>query len=285
MSALVTERQDGWSSSTESGLQTGSHPTNCIGAAFLVLNRTTRRPGRSLISIRNLLVSDQVVSVACQGGDVVVINKYLAEFMGTLILVFGGSMGILAVGGATGAAEIVAIGLAFGMSLLAGIWALAHVSGAHFNPAVTLGMLVEGRINLSDAVGYWIGQFAGAAVASLLVAAASSSEIVAGTMTTFSDRGTAILVEVALTAIFVWVILAVTKTGGKAAPAAIALTLVGIHISGIPFSGASVNPARSFGPAVVSGEFGDLWVYLVFPMVGALVAWGLYRLFPAPDSA
>ncbi|MDH3190418.1 MAG: aquaporin [Acidimicrobiia bacterium] len=213
-----------------------------------------------------------------------VINKYLAEFMGTLILVFGGSMGILAVGGATGAAEIIAIGLAFGLSLLAGIWALAHVSGAHFNPAVTLGMLVEGRINLSDAVGYWIGQFAGAAVASLLVAAASSSEVVAGTMTAFSDRGTAILVEVALTAIFVWVILAVTRTGGNAAPAAIALTLVGIHIAGIPFSGASVNPARSFGPAVVSGEFGDLWVYLVFPMVGALVAWGLYRLFPAPET-
>lgn len=213
-----------------------------------------------------------------------VINKYLAEFMGTLILVFGGSMGILAVGGAVGAAEILAIAFAFGLALLAGIWVLGHVSGAHFNPAVTLGMLLEGRISLGDSIGYWVGQFAGAAVASLLVAGASSTEAVAGTMTTFTDRGTAILVEIALTTVFVWVILAVSRTGGNAAPAAIALTLVGIHLAGIPFSGASVNPARSFGPAVVSGEFGGLWVYLVFPLVGGAVAWALYRLFPAAET-
>ena len=214
-----------------------------------------------------------------------VINKYLAEFMGTLILVFGGSMGILAVGGATGAAEIIAIALAFGLSLLAGIWALGHVSGAHFNPAVTLGMLLDGRISLSDSIGYWVSQFAGGAVASLLVAGASSTDIVAGTMTTFSDRGTAILVEVALTAIFVWVVMAALRSGGTAAPAAIALTLVGVHLAGIPFSGTSVNPARSFGPALVSGNFDDLWVYIVFPLVGALVAFGLYRLFPVAEEA
>ncbi|HJQ75793.1 MAG TPA: aquaporin, partial [Acidimicrobiia bacterium] len=81
-----------------------------------------------------------------------VINKYLAELLGTLILVGLGSMGILAAGGATGAAEMVAIGLAFGLALLAGIWALGHVSGAHFNPAVTLAMLADGRISLTDAI-------------------------------------------------------------------------------------------------------------------------------------
>lgn len=214
-----------------------------------------------------------------------VINKYLAEFMGTLILVFAGSMGILAVGGANGPAEIIAIALAFGLALLAGIWVVGHVSGAHFNPAVTLGMLVDGRMSFSDSIGYWVAQFAGAAVASLLVAGASSTDIVAGTMTTFTDQGTAILMEVALTVIFVWVILAVATSGGNAAPAAIALTLVGVHLAGIPFSGASVNPARSFGPAVVSGQLSGLWVYLVFPMVGGLLAVGLYRLFPVPDKA
>lgn len=213
-----------------------------------------------------------------------VINKYLAEFMGTLVLVFMGSMGILAVGGATGAAEMLAIGLAFGLALLAGIWAVGHISGAHFNPAVTLAMLLDGRVTVSDAIGYWVGQFAGAAVASLLVAGASDTNTVAATMTTFSDRSTAILMEVALTAIFVWVIMAV-RTGGHAAPLAISLTLVGVHLAGIPFSGASVNPARSFGPAVVSGEFSNLWVYLIFPMVGGVVAWGLYRLFPVPDPS
>ncbi len=262
---------------------------DCRGPSPCLLH--VPKSGESTLSANSLRVSgnlfqpEQVESVASKEELTLVINKYLAEFMGTLILVFGGSMGILAVGGANGAAEMLAISLAFGMALLAGIWALGHVSGAHFNPAVTLSMLLDGRIGVSDAIGYWVGQFAGAAVASLLVAGASSTDIVAGTMTTFTDQGTAILMEIALTAIFVWVIMAVTKTGANAAPAAIALTLVGVHLSGIPFSGASVNPARSFGPAVVSGNFADLWVYLVFPLVGALVAFGLYRLFPAPDEA
>ena len=215
----------------------------------------------------------------------VVINKYLAEFMGTLILVFGGSMGILAVGGANGAAEIVAIAFAFGLSLLAGIWVLGHVSGAHFNPAVTLGMLLDGRISLSDSIGYWVSQFAGGTMASLLVAAASSTDIVAVTRTTFDDLSTGILVEIALTAIFVWVVMAAVRSRGTAAPLAIALSLVSVHLAGIPFSGTSVNPARSFGPALVSGTFDDLWVYIVFPLVGALVAFGLYRLFPVGEEA
>lgn len=213
-----------------------------------------------------------------------VINKYLAEFMGTLILVFGGSMAILSVGGATGTAEIVAIGLGFGLSLFAGIWALGHISGAHFNPAVTLGMLLDGQVSLSDAIGYWVAQFAGAAVASLIVAFASSTDAVAGTVTGFTDQGAAILIELAFTALFVWVIMAAVKRGGNHAPLAISLTLVAIHLGAIPVSGSSVNPARSFGPALVSGEFGDLWVYIVFPLLGAVIAYGLYRLFPVADS-
>jgi aquaporin Z len=216
--------------------------------------------------------------------NILAINKYLAEFMGTFILVAVGSLGILAMGGAVGPAEFLGIGLAFGMALLAGIWVVGHVSGAHFNPAVTLAMLIDGRTSLTDAIGYWIGQFAGAAVGSLVILAASSQDAVATTVTGFSDRGTAIIVEVALTAMFVWTILAVTKSGGNHAPLAIALTLVGVHLAGIPFSGASVNPARSFGPAAVAGEFTDFWVYVVFPLVGALLAWGLYSLFPVSDE-
>jgi len=212
------------------------------------------------------------------------INKYLAEFMGTFILVAVGSLGILAMGGASGPAELIGIGLAFGMALLAGIWVVGHVSGAHFNPAVTLAMLIDGRTSLSDAIGYWVGQFAGAAVASLVILAASSEEAVASTVTGFSDQSTAIIVEVALTAMFVWTIMAVTRSGGNHAPLAIALTLVGVHVAGIPFSGASVNPARSFGPAVVAGEFTDFWVYVVFPLVGGLLAWGLYSMFPVGDE-
>ena len=212
-----------------------------------------------------------------------VVNKYLAEFLGTFVLVFFGSMGILSVGGAAGAAEIVAISFAFGLALLAGIWAVAHISGAHFNPAVTLAMLVDGRTSFGDAVGYWVGQFAGATVASLVVLAATSREAVAGTVTGYETLSTGILMEIVLTLVFVWVILAVTRTGGNHAPVGIALTLVAVHLAGIPFSGASVNPARSFGPAVVSGEFDQLWVYIVFPLVGALVSFAFFRLFPPEE--
>ncbi|MGH8913160.1 MAG: MIP/aquaporin family protein [Acidimicrobiia bacterium] len=210
-----------------------------------------------------------------------VINKYLAEFFGTFILVFVGSMTILAVGGAGGAAEIIAIGLAFGLALMAGIWVVGHVSGGHFNPAVTLGMLLDGRTSFGDAIGYWIAQFAGAGVASLAVLAATTRDDVGVTVTAYEKLSTGILMEIVLTTIFVWLILAVTKRGGNSAPAAIGLTLASLHLAGIPFSGTSLNPARSFGPAVVSGDIEQLWAYIVFPLVGGIVAWALYRLFPA----
>jgi aquaporin Z len=214
-----------------------------------------------------------------------VINKYLAEFMGTFVLVFVGSLAILA--NVLSQGPILAIAFGFGLALLAGIWAVGHISGAHFNPAVTLAMLLDKRTSFSDAIGYWIAQFAGASVASLVVWGASSRLEVAATTTRYTELSTGILVELALTAIFVWVILAVTRTGGNHAPIAIALTLVTVHVAGIPFSGASVNPARSFGPAIVSGApeaIEQLWVYIVFPLVGAILAFALYRLFPAGEG-
>jgi aquaporin Z len=219
-----------------------------------------------------------------------VINKYLGELLGTVILVGLGSMGILAVGGAFvdgswQAANILVIGLGFGLALLAAIWVVGHVTGAHFNPAVTLGALLDGRLSLSDAIGYWVAQFAGATLASLIILAlAGDRASVAATATTYGDLGTAIVAEIMLTAVFVWVILAATARGGNHAPAAIALTLVGVHVVGIPFSGTSVNPARSFGPALVGGTIGSgLWVYIYAPVIGAVIAWALYRLFPAKD--
>lgn len=215
-----------------------------------------------------------------------VINKYLGELLGTLILVGLGTMGILAMGGAGGPAEVIGIGLGFGLALLAGIWVVGHVTGAHFNPAVTLAALLDKRMSLSDAIGYWVGQFAGATVGSLIVLAASSQADVAATTTGYEELSTAIVVEIVLTAVFVWTILAVTKTGANHAPLAIALVLAGVHVVGIPFSGSSVNPARSFGPALVGGDFGStLWVYIYAPLIGAVIAWALYRLFPARDEA
>jgi aquaporin Z len=217
-----------------------------------------------------------------------VINKYLGEFFGTFILVGLGSMGILAALGFGGAGTVpflIAVALAFGLALLAGIWAVGHLTGAHFNPAVTLAALLDKRLALGDAIGYWVAQFAGATVGSLLILAVSgSSEGVASTATNYTDLTTAIATEVTLTAVFVWVILAVTRRGENHAPLAIALTLVVVHLAGIPFSGASVNPARSFGPAVVSGEISStLGVYIYAPLIGAVIAYGLYRLFSAEE--
>lgn len=218
-----------------------------------------------------------------------VINKYLAELMGTMILVGLGSMGILAVGelgGADDPAKLVAIGFAFGLALLAGIWAVGHVSGGHFNPAVTLAALLDKRVSFSDAIGYWVAQFAGGCVGSLLILGASGSQAaVASTATTYTKYSTALVVEILLTMVFVWVILSVTKRGGNHAPAAIALTLVGAHLAGIPFSGSSLNPARSFGPAVVGNMFDSrLGVYIYAPLIGAVIAYALYRLFPVAEE-
>lgn len=214
-----------------------------------------------------------------------VINKYLAEVMGTLILVGLGTMGILSMGGANGPAEVIGIAFGFGLALLAGIWVVGHISGAHFNPAVTLAALLDKRLSLADAIGYWVAQFAGATIGSLIILAASGSRAaVASTATTYQDLTTAIVVEIALTTVFVWVILSATRLGENHAPLAISLTLLGVHVVGIPFSGASVNPARSFAPVVVGGEIGStLWVYIYAPLIGAVLAWGLYRLFPSDD--
>lgn len=214
------------------------------------------------------------------------INKYLAELMGTFVLVGLGSMGILAADavGETGAAKLILVAFAFGLALLAGIWAVGHVSGAHFNPAVTLAMLLDKRIALGDAIGYWVAQFAGGILGSLIILAVSGSRVaVFATGTYYDNYTTGLVSEIMLTAVFVWVILAVVRRGGNHAPAAIALSLVGVHMAGIPFSGASVNPARSFGPAIVSGFDPDIWLYLYAPLVGAIIAFALYRLFAVED--
>lgn len=214
-----------------------------------------------------------------------VINKYLGEVLGTVILVGLGTMGILAMGGAGGPAGVIGIGLGFGLALFAGIWAVGHVTGAHFNPAVTLAALLDKRLTLSDAIGYWVAQFVGATVGSLIVLAATGSRAdVAATATGYEELRTAIVAEIVLTTVFVWTILSATRLGGNHAPLAIALVLTGVHVVGVPFSGASVNPARSFAPVVVGGEVGStLWVYIYAPLIGAVIAWSLYRLFPVED--
>jgi aquaporin Z len=214
----------------------------------------------------------------------VTINKYLAELVGTFILVFIGSMSVLAAA-AVGSPVMVAVPLGFGLGLLAAIYAVGHVSGGHFNPAVTLAMWLDKRTSTSDLIGYWIGQFVGGIAASAVVLAASDSAAVGSTVSVPVDTATGLLVEFVLTLIFVMVILASTRKALGMAGLAIPLTLVAVHLAGIPFSGASVNPARSFGPALIVGDLGNIWIYLVAPLAGAAIAWVFWRMFGGDEEA
>jgi aquaporin Z len=225
--------------------------------------------------------------VVSEGRTTLVINKYLAETVGTYILVGVGSMAILAVT-ATEGPLVVAWAFAFGLALLAGIYAVGDVSGGHFNPAVTLAAFLDKRVDFTDLVGYWIGQIVGALLASLTVLAVAQQAGVQGTYTRLGagvEAWEGFLVEAVLTAIFVLVILTATKRAAATAGLAISLTLVAIHLAAIPFTGASVNPARSFAPAVIGNDAPDLWVYILAPLVGAVVGWALFRLFHADALA
>ncbi|HYL40155.1 MAG TPA: aquaporin, partial [Candidatus Binatus sp.] len=173
----------------------------------------------------------------------------------------------------------------FGLGLLAALTIFGHVSGGHFNPAVSLAAIFDGRIDPLPGIGYMVFQVIGAILASLMVLVIVNKDAVTATV---SANGVgdpqAFVVETIFTAIFVAVILTVTQKQPSMAPLIIGLTLTAIHFATIPVSGASVNPARSIGPALVAGNYSHLWVYLAGPMLGGLIGWGVYRFFTPPDD-
>jgi aquaporin Z len=209
-------------------------------------------------------------------------RAYLAELLGTFLFFTIGYASV----GAIGASGVPTPGLlvvpfAFGFGLLAAIFAFGHVSGGHFNPAVTVAMVLDKRTTPADAVGYIIAQVIGAIGAGAVVLIAVSQDAVKAGVTKpgagVSDVG-ALILEVVFTAGFIAVILASTKRAPTLAPLAIPLALVAIHFATATLSGASVNPARSIGSAVVGGELGSLWIYIVAPIVGAVVGWAVYQV-------
>ena len=212
-------------------------------------------------------------------------QKYLAELLGTFILVFVGTTAIVGALRA-GAPVLVVVPFAFGLALLAGLYAFGEVSGGHFNPAVSLGLFLDRRLTITDLFGYWISQFAGAILASLVLLLATSKHEVASTATVPSSYGTAFVMEVVFTAIFVSVILAASKSKLYAGSAlvAIPLTLLAIHIAAIPFSGSSVNPARSLGPAIIGNTWHGIWIYLVAPPLGAIIGWLVHTIVVEGDT-
>lgn len=200
-------------------------------------------------------------------------QSYVAELIGTFILVAIGSMAALSSGG-----NLLIVAFGFGFALLIALYSVGHISGGHFNPAVSLAMRLAGSLSTSDMIGYWIAQVLGAVLASLAVLAMMGSGAVSDTMNTFGDTGPAFGAEIILTGAFVLVIMVVAGHGVGHARTVIALSLVAIHLAGVPISGASVNPARSLGPAIVAGDLGGIWLYIVAPLVGAAVAWLITRV-------
>jgi aquaporin Z len=211
-------------------------------------------------------------------------RKYLAELIGTFILVGVGSLSIAAA--VTMSAPVLAIvPFGFGLGLLAAIQATGHVSGGHYNPAVTLGAWLDGRIEPAAALAYVVAQVIGAIAASVVLLFVAGQDAVKATASGFPAGKSlnALVVEIVLTAIFLLVILTVTKRAPNQAAFAIPLTLSAIHFAGIPFSGASVNPARSLAPALIGGTIdASILIWIVGPLVGAAIGWGLYRVLEDP---
>ena len=221
-------------------------------------------------------------------------KRALAEFFGTFWLVFGGcGAAVLAAGYPTLGIKFAGVALAFGLTVLTMVYAVGHISGGHFNPAVSLGLAVGKRFAVSDLIPYWIAQVAGAtAAAGVLFVIASGKEgfdVHAG----FASNGYGLhspdhysllagfVAEVVLTAFFLIVIMGSTA---KSAPAgfagiAIGLCLTLIHLVCIPVTNTSVNPARSTGPAIFAGGWAlqQLWMFWVAPLIGGALGGGLYR--------
>jgi aquaporin Z len=214
-------------------------------------------------------------------------QKYAAELLGTFILVFGGSLAILGSGGDSAARVAIAFG--FGISLLAGLYAFGEVSGGHFNPIVSLAMFLDRRLSALDTVWYWIAQFVGAIAAALVVLVTfASRDDVKLTATRSSSDARGFFLELIFSAVFVAVILQVTRSNryGSSALVAIPLTLFAIHIALIPFTGSSVNPARTLGPDLVGATgWSDIWIYLLAPPAGAIVGWAAHMITVRGDTS
>ena len=219
-------------------------------------------------------------------------KKLIAEVLGTLILVLFGCGSAVLMGAQIG---MLGISLAFGLAIVAAAYGLGAISGAHLNPAVSLGMVAAGRMSLGDFVGYAISQIIGATLGAGIVYIIASGKADytiatnglgqngygAGYLGEYSLQA-ALIFEAVMTFIFVTVILGATAQGAPGAMAGlgIGLTLAAIHLVGINVTGVSVNPARSIGPALFVGgkALADLWVFIVAPLAGGLVAGLVYAM-------
>lgn len=228
-------------------------------------------------------------------------RRLAAEALGTLVLVFGGcGAAVLAAGFDPGGIGLLGVSLAFGLTVLVMAYAVGHISGGHFNPAVTIGLIAGGKFEAKDALPYIIAQVVGAiaAAALLFVIANGVDGFDAGDG--FASNGyddhspggysllAGLVAEVSLTAIFLVVILGITRKSATAgfAPLAIGLALTLIHLVSIPVTNTSVNPARSTGPAIFQAGWAleQLWLFWVAPIAGGIIG-GLIHRYVLEDPA
>ena len=209
-------------------------------------------------------------------------RAYLAELVGTFLFLSIGYASVPAFAVASAPTpNLLVVPFAFGLGLLAAIFAFGHISGGHFNPAVTIAMVLDKRTTPIDAVGYIAAQVIGALGAGLLILVALNQQAVKAGITA-PGTGALMLAAAAsgfaFTAFFLLVILASTKRAPALAALAIPLSLVAIHFGIATLSGSSVNPARSIGSAVVGGDLSHIWIYIVGPIAGGIIGWGIWRL-------
>ena len=226
-------------------------------------------------------------------------KRYISELIGTMVLVLFGCGSAAIAGGFLG---YLGIAMAFGLSIVAMAYVIGDVSGCHINPAVSIGMWIDGRMETKDLIMYIIFQCIGAIIGiALLVAIINSAPSLGGYLTTGlgqngfgSASGVglnvvgAIIVEIILTFVFVFTVLGVTKKteNSTVAGIVIGLTLAFVHIMGIPLTGTSVNPARSLAPALFMGgqALNQVWVFILAPIVGAVIAGFLYKGLVSEDA-
>ena len=229
-------------------------------------------------------------------------KKYVAEFIGTMTLVILGCGTAMLVGcdyiGSTG---YILTAFAFGLTIIAMAYSIGNISGCHINPAVSLGVLMTGGMDVKEFAGYVISQICGAFAGSLILAAIFGLGGITDMTGGFGTNGlggvngsiiAGLLVEIVLTFIFVTAILGVTSkkaNHGSFAGVVIGFTLVVVHILGIGLTGTSVNPARSIGPAIVAAFNGNtdpiacVWVFIVGPLVGAALSAVVYKALEKQD--
>ena len=217
-------------------------------------------------------------------------KKLLAELLGTFAFFLIGFMAILSTNAYSGGPSLVTIGFGFGLGLFVAIVTFGAISGGHYNPAVTVAAVLDGRLDPMTGVGYVVSQLIGGIGAAALVLAMSSQAAVASTETlpdsALINDIQAVIIETVFTAIFIIVILTSTKRTPTQAAFVIGLTLVVIHFAIVPFTGSSVNPARSIASAVIGQkDLGQLWIYIVGPVLGGAIGWAIYRFVSGDADA